>query len=44
MPSNMEILIAGLDDCHIFELKGSVTDSTAWNTGKAFVLLVQSVT
>ena len=32
--SNMDILITGLDVCHVFESKGNLTDSTVWNTGE----------
>ena len=32
--ANMDVLITGLDVCHAFELKGSFTDSTVWNTGE----------
>ena len=31
----INVLIAGLDVCHIFELKGNLTDSTVWNAGEA---------
>ena len=32
---NTDMLIAGLDVYHIFELKGNLTDSKVWNTGEA---------
>ena len=32
--ANMDILITGLDVCHVFELKVNLTDSTVWNTGE----------
>ena len=31
--ANMDILITGLDVCHVIEWKGNLTDSTVWNTG-----------
>ena len=35
---NLEVfthLIIGLGVCHIFEIKGNLTDSTIWKTGEA---------
>ena len=32
---NIDILNAGLDVGHIFELKGNLIDYTAWNTGES---------
>ena len=33
--ANMDIIVAGLDVCHIFEWKGNLTDSAVWHTGEA---------
>ena len=33
--ANMDILIAGLDTFYVFELKGSLTDSTVSNSEEA---------
>ena len=33
--ASMDFLIAGLNVCHVFELKGNFTDSTVWNTREA---------
>ena len=32
--ANMDILLAGLDLCHVFELKGNLTDSAVQKTGE----------
>ena len=34
LEANMDILVTGLDVCHIFEWKGNLIYSTAWNTGE----------
>ena len=32
--ANIDIFTVGLEVCHVFELKGNLTDSTIWNTGE----------
>ena len=34
MEALCDILITGLDVCHVFELKDNLTGSTVWNTGE----------
>ena len=41
LPANINVLIAVLDVCHIFELKGNLTDSTVWNTWEADVIITE---